>query len=101
MELKRKDKRDNLRKERDRLILDMMEIDQWSDEYQEKLDRLKQIVNVESQAKDIDLKGKSSLSKDKILESLVSVIGLFAIMHYEQLKILGGKAFNWIRKPRI
>lgn len=86
----KKDRRSDLQKEIDRLYELMEKTDPISDEYQKIQDRYCALMEQK-------MKEKSKLpSVDTMVNAGVTLVGLWSILHHEQLHVITSKAFQAI-----
>ena len=92
----KRDKRSNLDKEIDRILLELEDLDSLSEEYNRLLGRLNLLYDAKSKEKD-----KKSVSPDVVWTIAANLLGLGLIMNHEKLNVISTKALNFVLRTRV
>lgn len=78
----------------DRLLLAMKASDPNSVEYEQLVERLSSLNAIKA------ANAKNALSKDTIATICANLFGIWLILHYERVNIIGSKALSYVQKLR-
>ncbi len=95
--IKKKDKRTNLEREIDELLVSMSEVEHEDEKYKQMAEQLVRLYT----AKELDTRGKKTLSPDAVLGVCANLAGLIAVLGFEQIKVISMKGLSWLSRFRV
>lgn len=95
MKFTKKDKRTNLEKEIDSLLLEMEDKDPDTDEYRNNVKDLETLFKARSYEK------QKSVSPDTIAIIAGNLVGILFVLNFERLNVITSKALSFVLKGRV
>lgn len=101
MKIAKKDKRNRLEKEIDRLLDEMSTMDPMSKEYQDLEKCVERLAEAEAKQRSAKTKPKEPINKNTILALAGNFASIWFIVEYERLHVITSKALGWVSKGRV
>lgn len=95
MKITKKDKRTNLEKEIDSVLVEMSAWLPYSPEYKAAVDNLEKLYKAKNEEYNRRIK------PDTIMNGVVNLTGILLVLNFEKINIITSRAFNLIVKGRV